>query len=73
MSLKTTEFVTKNNMFIVPHALCSPDLALCDFALFLKLKMKLKGHFETVSDIQRESQEVLDSIKENDFHRAFEV
>jgi hypothetical protein len=29
--------------------------------------MKLKGRrFETVSDIQRESQAVLDSIKEND-------
>jgi hypothetical protein len=26
-----------------------------------------------VSDIQRESQAVLDSIKENDFHTAFEV
>jgi hypothetical protein len=36
--------------------------------------MKLKSqHFETVSDIQRESQVVLDSIKENDFHCAFEV
>jgi hypothetical protein len=29
--------------------------------------------FETVSDIQRESQAVLDSIKENDFHGAFEA
>jgi hypothetical protein len=54
-------------MVIVPH----PP---CDFALFPKLKMKLKGrHFETVSDIQRESQAVLDSIKENDFHSAFEA
>jgi hypothetical protein len=35
--------------------------------------MKRKGRFETVSDIQRESQAVLDSIKENDFHGAFEV
>jgi hypothetical protein len=36
--------------------------------------MKLKGwRFETVSDIQRESHAVLDSIKENDFHSAFEV
>jgi hypothetical protein len=36
--------------------------------------MKLKGRrFETVSDIQRESQAVLDSIKENDFHGAFET
>jgi hypothetical protein len=34
----------------------------------------LKGrHFETVSDIQRESQTLLDSIKENDFHGAYEV
>jgi hypothetical protein len=36
--------------------------------------MKLKErHFETVSDIQRESQAVLDSIKENYFHSAFEA
>jgi hypothetical protein len=59
-SLKTTEFVTNNNMVIIPH----PP----------KLKMKLKErHFETVSDIQRELQAVLDSIKENDFHSAFEA
>jgi hypothetical protein len=67
-SLKTTEFVTTNNMVIIP------DLAPCDFGLFPKLKMKLKRQrFETMSDIQRESQAVLDSIKENDFHGAFEV
>jgi hypothetical protein len=36
--------------------------------------VKLKGrHFETVSDIQRESQSALDSIKENDFHGVFEA
>jgi hypothetical protein len=36
--------------------------------------MKLKGrHFETLSDVQRESQAVLDSIKENDLHGAFEA
>jgi hypothetical protein len=36
--------------------------------------MKLKGRrFETVSDVQRELQAVLDSIKENDFHGAFEA
>jgi hypothetical protein len=33
--------------------------------------MKLKGRrFETVPDIQREAQAVLDSIKENYFHGA---
>jgi hypothetical protein len=36
--------------------------------------MKLKGRcFETASDIQLESQPVLDSIKANDFHGAFEA
>jgi hypothetical protein len=61
-------------MVIIPHPPYSPDLAPCNFALFPKLKMKLKGQrFETVSDIQRELQSVLDSIKENDFHSAFEV
>jgi hypothetical protein len=72
--MKTTESVTNNNMVIVPHPSYLPDLASCNFALFPKLKMKLKERrFETVSDIQRESEAVLDSIKENDYHSAFEA
>jgi transposase len=71
-SLKTTEFVTNNNMVIVPHPPYSPDWAPCDFTLLPKLKMKLKGRcFQTVSDIRRESQAVVDSIKENYFHGPF--
>jgi hypothetical protein len=58
----------------VPHPPYSPDIASSDFALFPKLKMELKGRrFETVSDIEKESQAVLDSIKENDFHGTFEA
>jgi transposase len=73
-SLKTAEFVTNNNMVIVPHPPYSPDLAPCDFAFLHKLKIKLKGRrFKTVSDIQRELQAVLDSIKENDFRGSFET
>jgi hypothetical protein len=61
-------------MVIVPHPSYLLDLAHCVFALFPKLKMKLKGRcFETVPDTQRELQEVFDSIKEIDFHGAFEV
>jgi hypothetical protein len=72
-SLKSKEFIT-NNMVIVLHAPYSRDLAPCDFALFPKLKMKLKGRsFETVSDIKRQSQAVLDSIKEIYFDNAFEA
>jgi hypothetical protein len=54
MSLKTTEFVTNNNMVIIPHPSYSLELAPCDFALFDKLEMKLKGRrFEAVSDISK--------------------
>jgi hypothetical protein len=64
LSKQGTQFVTNNNVVIIPHPPYSPDLAPCDFALFPKLKMKLKGRrFETVSAIQRESQAVLFSIK----------
>jgi hypothetical protein len=42
-SLKSTEFVTNSNMVIIPHHPYLPGLALCNFALFPKLKMKLKG------------------------------
>jgi hypothetical protein len=53
-------------MVIIPHPPYSPE--------FPKLKMKLKGRrFEILSDVQRESQAVLDSIKESDFHGAFEA
>jgi hypothetical protein len=41
--METTEFVTNNNMVMVPHPPYLPDLAPCDFALFPKLKMNLKG------------------------------
>jgi histone-lysine N-methyltransferase SETMAR len=61
-------------MVTIPHPPYSTDLDPCDFTLFPKLKMKLMGLcFETVSDIQRESLAVLDSIKENYFHAAPEA
>jgi len=41
--LLTRRFLTSNNMSVVPHPPYSPDLAPCDFFLFPKLKMKLKG------------------------------
>jgi hypothetical protein len=58
------------SVVIVPHPPFLRGLAPCDFTSFSKLKLKGWG-FETVSDIQRESQTVLDSVKDNDFHRAF--
>jgi hypothetical protein len=41
------------------------DLAPCDFFLFPKMKLKLKGRrFDTTGEIQAESQSVLDTLRE---------
>jgi hypothetical protein len=42
---------------VIPHPPHSPDLAPCDFFLFPKMKLKLKGRrFDTTDEIQAESQ-----------------
>jgi hypothetical protein len=60
-------------MAVIPHPPYSPDLALCDFFLFPKIKLKLKGRrFDTTEEIQAESQKVLNTLIEKDFHEAFQ-
>jgi hypothetical protein len=50
-------------MAAIPHPPYSPDLAPCDFFLFLKMKLKLKGcRFDTIEEIQAKSQRVLDTL-----------
>jgi hypothetical protein len=47
----------KNKMVVIPHPTYSPDLAPCDFYLFPKMKLKLKGRrFDTIEEIQVELQ-----------------
>jgi len=71
-ALLTQRFLTNNNMTVVPHPPYSPDLAPSDFSLFSKLKMKLKGRrFQTVEEIQAESQAILNTLRENDFQECF--
>jgi hypothetical protein len=42
-------------MAVIPHPPYSPDLAPCDFFLFPKMKLKLKGRrFDTIEEIQAE-------------------
>ncbi|PNF25826.1 hypothetical protein B7P43_G11746 [Cryptotermes secundus] len=67
------EFLAKNKMAVVPHPPYSPDLAPCDFFLFPKMKIKLKGRrFDTVEEIQVETQTVLNTLTKKDFQDAFE-
>jgi hypothetical protein len=61
-------------MDVIPHPPYSPDLAPCDFFLFPKMKLKLKGRrFGTIEEIEAESQRVLDSPTENDYQSVPKV
>jgi len=54
------------------HPPYPPDLALCDFCLFPKLKNALKGQrFADLSDIWHNVKMLLRSIPENDFQDCF--
>jgi hypothetical protein len=60
-------------MTVIPHPPYSPDSAPCDFFLFPKMKLKLNGRqFNTIEEIQAESQRVLDTLSEKDFQEAFQ-
>jgi len=52
-ALSIREILAKENIPVLPHPPYSPDLALCNFYVFPKLKSKLKGHhFGTIGNIQ---------------------
>jgi hypothetical protein len=59
-------------MAVIPHPTYSLDLARCDF-LFPKRKLKLKRRrFDTIEEIQAESQRVLDIVTVKDFQEEFQ-
>jgi len=64
-SVLTHQFLAKNKIAVIPHPPYSPDFAPCDFFLFPKMKLKLKGRrFDNIEGIQVESQSVLYSLTE---------
>jgi len=71
-SVLTQQFLEKNKMALILHPPYFPDLALCDFFLFPKIILKLKGRrFDTTEEIPAESQKVLDTLTEKDFKKTF--
>jgi hypothetical protein len=69
----THKFLAKNKIGFIPHTPYSADLAPCDFFLFPKMKLKLKGRrFHNIEEIQTETEKVLDTLTEKDFEEAFQ-
>jgi hypothetical protein len=51
-SVLTQQFLAKNKIPVIPKPPYSSDLAPCDFFLFSKMKLKLKGsRFDTIEEI----------------------
>jgi len=72
-ALVTREFLAHRGTITLPHPPYSPDLAPCDFFLFPKMRLQLKGRFfDRVEEIQRESQNVVGTLREQDFQHAFQ-
>jgi hypothetical protein len=52
------------NITVIPHPSYLPDLTPCDFFLFPKMKLPLKGcRFDTIEEIHAEKQEVINTLR----------
>jgi hypothetical protein len=70
-SVLTQQFLVKYKMALIPQPPYSPYLAPCDFFLFQKMKLNLKGRrFDSIEVIQAKLQRVLDTLTEKDFQEA---
>ena len=67
-SILVTDYLTEMGIKTVPYPPYSPDLAPSDFWLF----PKLRGYrYETIKDIKEDVTKVIDTLTQEDFHRAF--
>jgi hypothetical protein len=72
-SVLTQQFLEIYKMAVIPHPPYSPDLPPCDFFLFPKMKLKLKGRrFDSIVEIQADSERVLVTLTERGFQEAFQ-
>ena len=71
-SILVIDYLSKMGIKTVTRPPYSPDLAPCDFWLFLKLKEKLTGcRYETI-EMKEAVTKVIDMLTQEDFHEAFQ-
>ena len=71
-SLLGWQFLSNKIITACPHPPYSPDLAPCDFWLFPKVKMTMKGkHFESIQDIEAATTAQLKTLTKEDFQNCF--
>ena len=68
-SILVTDYFTKMGINTVSHRPYSPDLAPCNFWLFLNLR---GCRYETTEEVKEAVTEVIDMLTQEDFHGAFQ-
>ena len=67
------EYLARKQVCVLHHPPYSPDLSPCDYFLFPKLKLPLKGRlFEDVQDTQASVTSSLRAIPQEDVQRSFQ-
>jgi len=67
--MQVSNFLASKSVLILNHSPYSSNLASCDYFLFPKLKMKLKGkQFDIILDVQKT---LTEAISKEDFQRSF--
>jgi hypothetical protein len=66
------QFLASTKTTVIPQPPYSQDLAPCDFFLFPTRTVKLKARrFDSIDEIQTESQDVMKTLTQNDFQQCF--
>ena len=69
ISILVTDYLTKVGIKTVHPPPYCPDLAPCDFWLFLKLR---GCRYETIEEIKEAVTKVIDTLTQEDFHGVFQ-
>ena len=70
--LLVRHFLSNKNITVCPYPPYSPDLAPCDFWLFPKVKMTMKGkRFESIQGIEAAVTAQLKTLTKEDFQNCF--
>lgn len=68
------EFLARKQVCVLNHPPYSPDMSPCDYFLFPKLKLPLKGRFfDNVEDIQAAVTSALRDIPQTELQRSFQL
>ncbi|XP_026826863.1 uncharacterized protein LOC113562256 [Ooceraea biroi] len=68
------EFLAKKQVCVLQHPPYSPDLSPCDYFLFPKLKLAMKGTFyDSVTQVQEAVTRVIEAIPKTDIKKSMLV